>query len=449
MSVTELEIKDRNSVFFKADNSRTVTFVGESGIEIKGLKTGENVEKIFSGLPSSGFQGQRTIIAQVLEDQSPVLLLWSENNEGLNGFAMPLTTENLLFQLGHSNEMINQIRKHFHDIKSPLNAIKGISYLLEEKSTDSEEDSQVTEYLKISVQNLIKYLNDFEAYLRPDLAQAVEKPQNEQEKPVSNPAVLKGYHVAIAEDDHSSRLIIEKILLHHGANVSAFENGKDLLQGMMGMPDLIILDYEMPEMNGKMTIIELQKKFAEQLCPVFALTGHYDHKFQTELYCLGFNKIFLKPVEGDIMVLEISKALENNTEVPLELILNNLDKFEVIDTSPLEVLEKYGEGIVEEAFDSFLNETRPEIDYLSTADALENIQETSRILHSLRTSSASLGLFKLSYFCAYLEVGCRKKRIKSDELSVINRYFMEILTDWQKNVQKLYGKGIKKNHAGR
>ncbi|MBQ7678733.1 MAG: response regulator [Butyrivibrio sp.] len=92
--------------------------------------------------------------------------------------------------------------------------------------------------------------------------------------------LLQEYHrrktIFIVDDDPDYLSVIEKWLSVDYA-VSCFHNGPEILDGISAMrPDLILLDYEMPEMDG----CELLKNFrttpATQQIPVIFLTGKND-----------------------------------------------------------------------------------------------------------------------------------------------------------------------------
>ena len=80
-----------------------------------------------------------------------------------------------------------------------------------------------------------------------------------------NPVVL------VIEDDRSVNEIVTKVLEAEGYRVASAFNG---LQGMekfyMELPDLVILDLRMPEMNGWETLERLR---SVSDCPVIVLTG--------------------------------------------------------------------------------------------------------------------------------------------------------------------------------
>ena len=90
----------------------------------------------------------------------------------------------------------------------------------------------------------------------------------------------QGYHrkktVYVVDDDMSYLRIIEHWLSAE-FNVSAFSSGADALSGMAAVtPDLILLDYEMPDMNGFELMKIVRSRFSDINIPIIFLTGKND-----------------------------------------------------------------------------------------------------------------------------------------------------------------------------
>ena len=67
--------------------------------------------------------------------------------------------------------------------------------------------------------------------------------------------------VLVAEDDRSTRLLLETTLLRWGYDVSTASNGNDAWELIQGEdpPELVILDWMMPDMDG----VEVCQKISE------------------------------------------------------------------------------------------------------------------------------------------------------------------------------------------
>ena len=78
-------------------------------------------------------------------------------------------------------------------------------------------------------------------------------------------------------DDDSNYLSVIDHWLSSSYQVSCFTSGKDLISGLSAtMPDLILLDYEMPEMDGRELIKNVRSNPATEKIPIIFLTGKND-----------------------------------------------------------------------------------------------------------------------------------------------------------------------------
>lgn len=87
----------------------------------------------------------------------------------------------------------------------------------------------------------------------------------------------KRRRILVAEDDLDQGMIIESILLEEGFEVVLTRNGEDLLkQARCAPPDLILLDGEMPVLNGFHAAESLQADSRTARVPILFLSGAED-----------------------------------------------------------------------------------------------------------------------------------------------------------------------------
>ena len=92
-------------------------------------------------------------------------------------------------------------------------------------------------------------------YIRP------ESPSNKVAKKKEVFTQLVGKNIIIAEDDYNSFRYLELLLKERYANISYAKNGRDLLKLIENnLPDLILLDINMPIMSGFEFLAEMKSK---------------------------------------------------------------------------------------------------------------------------------------------------------------------------------------------
>ncbi|MBP7497257.1 MAG: response regulator [Bacteroidales bacterium] len=125
---------------------------------------------------------------------------------------------------------------------------------------------------------------------------------------------LEGTKVLVVEDNHSNQVIAGKFLAKWGVNFEIAENGKiafDLLS--KGSYDLVLLDLQMPVMDGYELIALLRSSSNEKLkkIPVIALTASAMLDVLDRLKDIGFNDYITKP----FIPIELNKKIKKWTKM--------------------------------------------------------------------------------------------------------------------------------------
>lgn len=124
----------------------------------------------------------------------------------------------------------------------------------------------------------------------------------------------KKARILIADDDAMVRSTVSKILEMFGYSVQTVSDGKGVLDIINDSFDVIILDINMPGMDGFDTINELNK--LDYNIPVLFLTGAGSMDYAVKAINLGAYDFLTKPIEDlDIFNVKIRRALEKRMYV--------------------------------------------------------------------------------------------------------------------------------------
>jgi len=121
--------------------------------------------------------------------------------------------------------------------------------------------------------------------------------------------MTKGHKVMIIDDDSDIREILHKILIRKGYEVTLAIGAEQAL-GLIKKekPDVIVLDYNMPNMNG-IDFLKRLREFDTQL-PVIMLTGYYSEILESEVKKLGVYDFLRKGISADRFIECIKKFVE-------------------------------------------------------------------------------------------------------------------------------------------
>lgn len=117
-------------------------------------------------------------------------------------------------------------------------------------------------------------------------------------------------HILIVDDDKMNRLISEKAL-SQDYRISMAASGREALDFLeKEIPDLILMDIEMPDMNGKETVIQIKQNKKWDKIPIIFLTSDSDAETEIDCLKLGAEDFITKPFVPPVMRSRISKSLE-------------------------------------------------------------------------------------------------------------------------------------------
>ncbi|MGI4750670.1 MAG: ATP-binding response regulator [Janthinobacterium lividum] len=119
---------------------------------------------------------------------------------------------------------------------------------------------------------------------------------------------LSGFNILIAEDNKINMMIAKKILTGYKAAITCAYNGKEALDILEQGADyaLILMDLEMPVMNGFTAITKVKEMYPT--IPVIAFTASLmDQEMLAELMSLGFTDFISKPFEPHQMFMLLKK----------------------------------------------------------------------------------------------------------------------------------------------
>lgn len=118
---------------------------------------------------------------------------------------------------------------------------------------------------------------------------------------------LNGMRVLLVEDNEMNRFIANQSLAYAECSVEEATNGHEALEKLKAADfDLILMDIQMPEMDGTEATRIIRETYGEHP-PILALTANaFKHDIQRYLD-IGFNDYVTKPYEEEELLLKVSR----------------------------------------------------------------------------------------------------------------------------------------------
>lgn len=126
-------------------------------------------------------------------------------------------------------------------------------------------------------------------------------------------------HIFIVEDNEIYSMMLGYILSKNSIyKFVSFKSGEECIKNLYLNPEIIILDYGLPGINGYETLLRIKRENPK--IHVVILTSNEDDKLKEELLKGGADDLVLKKGRGEIQIIEKIEsilnedALENRNE---------------------------------------------------------------------------------------------------------------------------------------
>ena len=118
--------------------------------------------------------------------------------------------------------------------------------------------------------------------------------------------------VLIVEDDNALQKYLKEFLTEAGYSVKAFLRGSEVLKKINEVrPDIIILDLNLPDLQGESLCAEIKKDFPD--LPIIILTGKTNISDKLNAFQVGADDYVTKPFDSEELLARIKARLKNNS----------------------------------------------------------------------------------------------------------------------------------------
>jgi len=123
---------------------------------------------------------------------------------------------------------------------------------------------------------------------------------------------LLGINVLLVEDNLVNQLVAKELLLNMQAQVTIADNGQRALDILAGQKfDVVLMDIQMPIMDGLTAAKLIREKRQYQQLPIIAMTAHARDEDKANSLAAGMNLHMPKPVTGKVMLDSIKQVISD------------------------------------------------------------------------------------------------------------------------------------------
>jgi len=203
--------------------------------------------------------------------------------------------------------------------------------------------------------------------------------------------------ILLADDNSVSRKVAVRMLTHLGYQVETVSNGPDALRAAeRGLYDLIVLDTDLPEMDGYSVTraIRILPQEAARRVPVIALISGSTNDDRELREAAGINDYIAKPLRVRAVAAVIGRWDNAGGAVPPPM---SIDR-DVLHSC----LSVFGDQptVLQELLDLFLGSTPPRLGEMWEALGRGDAKAMRELAHGVRGSSAQVGATNMAQTCA-------------------------------------------------
>ena len=213
-------------------------------------------------------------------------------------------------------------------------------------------------------------------------------------------------HILLVEDNEINQQVACELLERQGIQYSIANNGKEALELLSKQSfDLILMDIQMPEMDGYQASIAIRKNPKNEKIPIIAMTAHAMRDDIERCLASGMNDHISKPIEQDVLYNVLVKYLGINNPLqtvnfPIEI---NFPKLNGIDFNEGFKRVNQNKQIYSRILQLFIDKYKNSIDVIQQALAIEDFKTVKLQVHTLKGTGANLGAKSLSATAGEIE----------------------------------------------
>ena len=146
----------------------------------------------------------------------------------------------------------------------------------------------------------------------PDLSHAFELLEHLEagEEPAHRKVASRNARVLLVDDEDSLRKVMTDLLVRDGFDVVEARNGVEALDQVdRHAPDVVVLDLNLPGMDGYSVLSELRARSATRHVPVIVLTAKGDEDNEVRVFELGADDFLSKPFRAKALTKRLELIL--------------------------------------------------------------------------------------------------------------------------------------------
>jgi PAS domain S-box-containing protein len=218
-----------------------------------------------------------------------------------------------------------------------------------------------------------------------------------------NTGILSGKRILITDDNEMNRLVATTILKNYGAILEEAKNGFEAIEKLKeGRFDLVLMDIQMPVMDGLEATRIIRQKFSPDL-PVIALTALALKGDESKFRDAGMTDYLSKPFEENKLLQVLARCL-GKTLVPEKIDKTETQTAGLFNLTKLQEIAKGNDEFMQKMIRLFVVQGPASVVEISAAFEAGDFKKMSQTAHRFKTSLFNMGIHSLSADISQVEL---------------------------------------------
>jgi len=253
---------------------------------------------------------------------------------------------------------------------------------------------------------------------------------------------IAGSNILLVEDNEINQLVATELLAEGNVRVTVANHGKEALDMILARPthwDVVLMDMQMPVMDGVTATIEVRKTISAEQLPIVAMTANAMVQDKEKCMAAGMQDFVTKPIDPDVLwetLLRVIRpkairqsATASNVNPPSAsgssaTAPNTLDRFVLPSgiqglDSELGLRRVSGKiALYETILRKYISSQATVIDELRSAVTQQDFELAKRLAHTTKGVSGNIGATEVQGIAAEIEAGLGEN---VDSVSILDK----------------------------
>ena len=129
---------------------------------------------------------------------------------------------------------------------------------------------------------------------------------------------IAGSNILLVEDNEINQLVATELLAEGNVNVEVANNGKEALDMILARPthwDVVLMDMQMPVMDGVTATIGVRKTISAEQLPIVAMTANAMVQDKEKCMVAGMQDFVTKPIDPDVLWETLLRVIRPKVKV--------------------------------------------------------------------------------------------------------------------------------------